>query len=750
MSRPARDLISVLSYPKAIAWIIARLAEALDFAFSRGVLHGDVKPSNILLTADCTPMLLDFNLAVYWQPYTYGPGAKKVEPDHGGTLAYMAPERLRSVADVAFAPRPSAAERHRGDVYGLGVVLLEALTGRTPEITTGRGGSLQQMASAYVSSRERGGEVMIRATRAPIPAGIRSILEHCLAPDPADRYKRAAELAEDLDRWRADLPLAYSREPGAGLGVLRWLRRQRGAVAAGLIGTAVAGGCAALTAYAISSVRHEYAASGYSQLEGSAESGAFKLRRPVSNVVKAKADPAELAKRHLEHYGILASANWKQRGDSRDLTGFEREELEVWLLEQAMRFAQALSERPDSPDDWRRALLCLERVDPVAQFAPIAVQTRELRRLLGISHPLNESREAAPAPRWMGTFLEALELELSGHEREALPRYLSVLAVRPASFWANYRAAAMAFLLGDYDLAAKHLERCVAQRPKNPILRNQYAGCLYWSHRLDEALEQGKIAQELDPDQAETFLSRSYVRLKLGQAQSLFEDLTRFEILNGRNGRSYSKPSRIDLVRAARAESDEFPDGSRKREDLGPDEVHVGHELGMLLWQQGHHSAALTEFDRVLEMDPDNIPARYGRGSLLKVFGRDGSDKEFAAVVAHPNVEAWLKKDSRYLFAFFTSVSSLIEKGNTQDAVGTAKRAVELAEKLGEYRAEAHLVLARAFVACSEADTSLYKEAARELETAYHFDPKQAPDWLNNPIFEEVRLRFGPMPFEKP
>ena len=62
-ARPAREILAGLSYDQALAWVGARLAEALDHAFGRDVAHGDVKPSNILLSADGNPMLLDFNLA---------------------------------------------------------------------------------------------------------------------------------------------------------------------------------------------------------------------------------------------------------------------------------------------------------------------------------------------------------------------------------------------------------------------------------------------------------------------------------------------------------------------------------------------------------------------------------------------------------------------------------------------------------------------------------------------------------------
>ena len=87
-AHPAREILAALSYEQAVAWIGARLADALDHAFTKNVAHGDVKPSNILLAANGNPMLLDFNLAR--EGSTFGSNCRVDDP--GGTLACMAPE----------------------------------------------------------------------------------------------------------------------------------------------------------------------------------------------------------------------------------------------------------------------------------------------------------------------------------------------------------------------------------------------------------------------------------------------------------------------------------------------------------------------------------------------------------------------------------------------------------------------------------------------------------------------------------
>src|SRR5262249_46797379 len=125
---PEKGPLSVLgrlNYMQAAAWLTAQLAEGLQHAHQRGVLHRDIKPSNILVGADGQPMLLDFNLA----HNMHNPRAQ-ASATLGGTVAYMAPEHLRALA--ARDPALVRQVDQRSDLYALGMVLYEMLTGHSP------------------------------------------------------------------------------------------------------------------------------------------------------------------------------------------------------------------------------------------------------------------------------------------------------------------------------------------------------------------------------------------------------------------------------------------------------------------------------------------------------------------------------------------------------------------------------------------------------------------------------------------
>jgi serine/threonine protein kinase len=181
------------TYADAVARIGCQLAEALEAAHAQGVLHRDIKPSNVLLAWSGRPMLLDFNLST---------GKDVASERIGGTPAYMAPE---ATASLMQASSPKSGELDpRSDIYSLGVVLFELLTGLLPARPENADRLPLDAYQPWLDSKQSPPPPM--AQLAPgIDPQLEAIVRKCLARDPMDRYATAGALAQDL---RAYLGLA--------------------------------------------------------------------------------------------------------------------------------------------------------------------------------------------------------------------------------------------------------------------------------------------------------------------------------------------------------------------------------------------------------------------------------------------------------------------------------------------------------------------------------------------------------------
>jgi serine/threonine protein kinase len=184
-----RDRLADMTFDEAVCWLGARLAEALAHAHSRGVLHRDLKPANILLNRYGRPLLSDFNLA---ESGNRGPAGVPF----GGTIRYMAPEHLDAFSHAG----PREAVDARSDIYSLGVVLYELLTGRPFLISMPSGGRTQVLRELAAQRREKAPSP--REARSTVPEIVDRVLRRCLEPEPARRYQNAEELVRALDGCR--------------------------------------------------------------------------------------------------------------------------------------------------------------------------------------------------------------------------------------------------------------------------------------------------------------------------------------------------------------------------------------------------------------------------------------------------------------------------------------------------------------------------------------------------------------------
>ncbi|MBL9199274.1 MAG: serine/threonine protein kinase [Opitutaceae bacterium] len=210
--------------PGEAAQLARKLADALAHAHAEGILHRDLKPSNVLLDAAGEPRLADFGLAA---PLAGG-GDLTLPGQVAGTPAYLAPELLTGAEHAS----------PLSDLYSLGAVLYECLTGRAPFVGESAAAILGQIATVEPPPP--------RLLQPGIPRDLETICLKCLHKIPGRRYASAQGLADDLGRFLRGEPIA-ARPIGRGEKFVRWGRRNPGTavlagVAASLLLTLAIGG----------------------------------------------------------------------------------------------------------------------------------------------------------------------------------------------------------------------------------------------------------------------------------------------------------------------------------------------------------------------------------------------------------------------------------------------------------------------------------------------------------------------------
>ncbi|GEM_PF-593603 len=566
----ARDTLSKLTYEQAIQWIGARLAQALHHAHSRGVLHRDIKPGNILLAQDGRPLLLDFNLA-------YVQHAESVSRAIGGTLAYMSPEHLRAFRDRG---KGAVTLDERADIFSFGVVLYEALTGTLP-FPAASGRVDDEALDDLIESRYTPPPRLRRLNPRVSPA-LEAIVHRCLAPDPNQRYQSAAELAEDLQRDLDQLATKFVREPSVRYRLRKWIRRHPKltlSLAATCMILAVIG--AAATALATVGER---AATVERRLRAEQFAERYRLARSLAYAAMGSRDESVLsaAQRACDDAIAAAAPSATESGPS---GAGELSEL---------HFLRALLFRVQAhgcPDRQQRRELYQKALEEVKRS--LLLRDRPNRYALALKG-------------------ELLLLLGKSAEGERMVRAAQSIPLESAEDY--YLEACRAMAEADYERAAKSYEEALRRDPQHFWALFGLAQCHAQMGRLSEAKLAYLACLALWPDCAFVYLNRGVMMARAGQAEAALRDLSRAIELEPALGPAYAVRGVLYLKggKFKQAASD-----LSYAVKFGPVSPELLVAYGTALAKVGDFASAQRHFERAFELSPNEADVAVASATAL-------------------------------------------------------------------------------------------------------------------------------------
>ncbi len=599
----AQQLAGVPQNAEHAAELVATLANAIEAAHRDGIVHRDLKPANVLLSDSGTPKISDFGLARRSEPGNNitRSGARV------GTPSYMAPEQAAGRLNEVGAAT---------DVYALGAILYEMLTGRPPfraetAIETERQVIAQEPAAPS-------------KLNAKVPRDLEIICLKCLRKDPRDRYDSAKSLEDDLNRFRRGEPIT-ARPVGWFERTIKAARRRPSfAFAVGgsvLLVIAVLGGTLALTLErrAKDRARQELAQIDQQRLDREfvARLDAIRLNRPVitENSINwhANRDSAD-----REYQAAFRQAGYGEVGEdparvaARVTASRIRNELVTALDDWSICL-----NAPTGSDRRQWLLDVTRRVDG----DPTGIRERlHDPTLRSDPESLRALASAAIGSEVSVQLLVALGEQLVFANLDPVPFMTEVQKRHPGDFWANFMLGAM-IVNDDRNTAeaVRYFQAALAMRPDSAVLHAHMGGILGKLKRRREAIEYLKRSVRLDPNQVESYvLLGSFLRSER-RIEETVEELERAVKFMPNVGKLHA------YLGAALEESGrerEALEHDKRAVEINPADPWARSVLGHTLAAVGRMDESIEQYRHAIRLRPGDTDAYINIAHALGVKGK--------------------------------------------------------------------------------------------------------------------------------
>lgn len=659
-----------------------KIAEALQYAHGKSVIHRDLKPANVMVDREGEVFVLDFGLAKETKVsgHTLSMTGMVV-----GTPSYMSPEQAKGKAT------------RQSDVYGVGAILYQLVTGRPPFT----GNTLTDVLTQVLFKDP----VWPRVLTPDIPRDLEAILLKALEKEPSRRYATVGELLEDIKSYLDEEPLKHARRPTIGYVFAKRIRKQPliWGLGAALAGSVLFGsGFGAYTLIERNRVERE-----------GREKAELERKRADDEATKAKMAALQSkslldARRALEWgegndllLSILKKAASESDPDSVWLTEAGRllyetndrkmfREAERFLVEattldtvrayealyylhlihdkgrdaHSSKYLNGIRIRAKAIGDNDNVFVLISRCDEAIEIedyekafdladravkngrnisdtwyhrGKVHAKTGNLEGAIeDYSHALDLNQYYVLA--WIA---RGLARKINGDLNEAIKDYTRAIEINPRGFQAwGYRGRARA-QKGDFDGAIEDYTRVIEMNPKNTDAWVSRGYSLRQKGDFDGAIDDCTRAIEIDPNSANAWVNRGSSLRQKGDLEEAIRDYTRSIEIDPKNIDAWNNRG---ATRAKNGDGEGAIEDYSRAIEIDPKDAAAWNNRGQARSKNNDREGAIADYTRAIEIDPKDAKPRVKRGhSRWQTGDLDGAIEDFTgAIEIDPeNVSAW-------------------------------------------------------------------------------------------------------------